>query len=118
MATHPKAETISRTAAKVGEVIERECGARPMGCPWRAYEERDVIEALDLHAIARTGEAPVAHVASILPLTPSNAVFEAVSFYDRALRRAIARRAEEERAKREAQARARNAERATSRRGR
>jgi hypothetical protein len=62
----------------------------------------DVIEALDLHACGRVGDSIFAHVASVLPLTPSNALFEAVAFYDRALRRAIAARQESERQKREA----------------
>lgn len=104
---HPKAAEIARSAERVVDVIERECGGRPTGCPWRSYEAPDVVEALELHACGRVGDSPFAHVASVLPLAPSNALFEAVAFYDRALRRALGARQEWEREKRKAESRAR-----------
>ncbi|MCU0675640.1 MAG: hypothetical protein MUE69_22970 [Myxococcota bacterium] len=68
-------------------------------------------ETQNLHGQARVGDAPVAHVASLLPMHLSNAEYEAVAFYDRALRRALNARAEDEAKKRDAK---RKAEEATS----
>lgn len=66
-------------AEAVLTTIERQAGARPPGCPWRAWEEPEVTEVLDLYYDAHTGEA--AHVASLYPVDPPAHLLEGVRWY-------------------------------------
>lgn len=91
----------ARWAPAVGwlDAIEHEAGARPGGCPWRAYEQPLVQAALELHSVAVVGDG--ADLSTVLALDPPHVVWEAVAHYDRALSsaRSAARKRERDRSR-------------------
>jgi len=65
--------------------IERICGARPIGCPWKAFTDPDLGAILSLYDDARTGED--VSISAILILDPPNLHYEGLRHYADAMRR-------------------------------
>jgi len=67
------------------DAIERVCGARPIGCPWRGFTDPEVGEVLALYDDARVGDD--VHVASVIALDPPQHALEGLRHYASAMRR-------------------------------
>ena len=96
----PRAVAIAQAAERVAAAVEADTGHRHEGCPWRAFYEPAVAEALALRRMASSGES--VSLASLLPMAPPHRVMMAAQVYGEAYTRAVGARAERERKQREA----------------
>jgi len=67
------------------DVIERQTGARPPTCPWKAFEDPVVRDTLELYRASRIGSD--AHLASVRVLNPPHHLWLGVQHYSHALQK-------------------------------
>jgi hypothetical protein len=85
----------AQSAATVLTVIDKTCGAKPKGCPWRAFEDPLVRDVLELYAAACTGQG--VHLASVRLMCPSHRLWLGLCFYASAVEQCRAALRESER---------------------